>query len=62
MRWFWPSNLPGKYLLMAQKPIVYVGDGTLHVGHCHNGVLVEREFLIGQFLEGLLAGDQAYWS
>src|SRR5260370_1255514 len=30
--------------------VVYVGDGSLHVGGGNNGMLVEGELLIGQFL------------
>ena len=31
--------------------VVHISDGALNVGHGHDGVLIESELLIGQFLE-----------
>ncbi len=39
---------------------VDVGDGALDVGHRHDGMLIEREFLVRQFFQRSLAGGQAF--
>src|ERR1039458_6488125 len=36
--------------------VIDISDAPLHVGHSHNGVLIESEFLVGQILPRNLAG------
>ena len=36
--------------------VIDISDASLHVGHSHNGVLIESEFLVGQILPRNLAG------
>ena len=40
--------------------IVHISNRALDVGHRHDGVLVESELLVGQFLERPLAGNKAF--
>ena len=43
------------------KLIIYVGDGSLNVGRGHDGVLIEREFLVGQLLERFFARGETFF-
>ena len=36
--------------------VIDISDASLHVGHSHNGVLIESEFLVSQILPRNLAG------
>ena len=39
--------------------LIDVGNRALHVGHRHDGVLIESELLVGQFFDGILAHGEA---
>ena len=41
--------------------VVYVRDGTLHISDRNDGVLIQRELLVGQFFQRSLAGGEAFF-
>jgi len=41
--------------------VIHVSNRALNVGHSHDGVLIEGEFLIGKFFERSLARGQTFF-
>ncbi len=49
-----------RILTDGAKLIVHISDRALNVSDRHDGVLIESEFLVGQFFESSLAGGEAF--
>src|ERR1700730_12161413 len=48
-----------RILTDAAELVVHVGDDALDIGHRHNGVLIQSELLVRQFLKRNLASREA---